>query len=194
MLKSGRDSRSAGLSCPDRSIGGRAKRGKIALGRRRFAAWPLDARAAAIGDFSNPIFQFDYTLMVPAASSIAKVADRPSSPEHACWTIAMKSRSAAVLCYPGERRYWAVKRREFITLLGGAAAAWPLAAGAQQPMKLRTIGLLGATTAPAQKKWTDAFVGRLRELDWIEGRSIAIEYRWAEERTERVSDVLGCAS
>ena len=86
-----------------------------------------------------------------------------------------------------------MKRREFITLLGGAAAAWPLAAGAQQPMKLRTIGLLGATTAPAQKKWTDAFVRRLREPDWIEGRSIAIEYRWAEGRTERVSDVLGCA-
>ena len=86
-----------------------------------------------------------------------------------------------------------IRRREFFTLLGGAAAAWPLAAGAQQPMKLRTIGLLGATTAPAQKKWTDAFVRRLRELDWIEGRSIAIEYRWAEGRTERVSDVLGCA-
>ena len=52
--------------------------------------------------------------------------------------------------------------------------------------------ILGATTAPAQKKWTDAFVRRLRELDWIEGRSIAIEYRWAEGRTDRVSDVLGC--
>ena len=66
-------------------------------------------------------------------------------------------------------------------------------AGAQQPMKLRTIGFLGATTAPAQKKWTDAFVQRLHELDWIEGRSIAIEYRWAEGRTDRVCDVLGCA-
>ena len=108
---------------------------------------------------------------------------------------AMKSRSAAVLCYPlsGAReilgsetpRVHHAARRH-----GGGVAAW---AGAQQPMKLRTIGFLGATTAPAQKEWTDAFVRRLRELDWIEGRSIAIEYRWAEGRTERVSDVLGCA-
>jgi ABC-type uncharacterized transport system substrate-binding protein len=83
-----------------------------------------------------------------------------------------------------------VKRREFITLLGGAAAAWPLAAQAQQPVKLPTLGFLGATTPSAQKKWTDAFVQRLRELGWIEGRTVAIEYRWAEGRTERAPEIF----
>jgi putative ABC transport system substrate-binding protein len=83
-----------------------------------------------------------------------------------------------------------MKRREFITLLGGAVAAWPFAARAQQPVKLPTVGFLGATTPSAQKKWTDAFVQRLRELDWIEGRSIAIEYRWAEGRTDRAAETF----
>jgi putative ABC transport system substrate-binding protein len=81
-----------------------------------------------------------------------------------------------------------VKRREFITLLGGSAA-WPLTAGAQQPGKLPTIGFLGANTASAQRDWTDAFVQRLRELGWIEGRTVAIEYRWAEGRTERFAEI-----
>ena len=61
-----------------------------------------------------------------------------------------------------------MKRREFITLIGGAAAAWPLAARAQQPGKLPTIGFLGANTASTQRTSTDAFVQRLRELGWIE--------------------------
>ena len=64
-----------------------------------------------------------------------------------------------------------MNRREFITLLGGAAAAWPLAARAQQPGKLPTIGFLGTTTASAWSPWTAAFVQRLRELGWIEGRN-----------------------
>jgi putative ABC transport system substrate-binding protein len=84
-----------------------------------------------------------------------------------------------------------MRRREFITLLGGGAAvAWPVAARTQQPVKLPIVGFLGATTPSAQKKWTDAFVQRLRELDWIEGRSIAIEYRWAEGRTERAAEIF----
>src|SRR3954452_19347610 len=85
-----------------------------------------------------------------------------------------------------------MKRREFITLVFGAAAA-SLSVGAQaqqQPAKLRTIGFLGATTPSAQQKWTDAFVQRLRELDWIEGRSIAIDYRWAEGRTDRAAETF----
>jgi putative ABC transport system substrate-binding protein len=77
-----------------------------------------------------------------------------------------------------------VKRRAFSALLG-TAAAWPLAARAQQAGKLPTIGLLNATTPAAQSQLTAAFVQRLRELGWIEGRTVAIEYRWAEGRSER---------
>jgi ABC-type uncharacterized transport system substrate-binding protein len=82
-----------------------------------------------------------------------------------------------------------MKRRDFITLLGGAAAAWPLAARAQQPAKLPTIGFLGAGTLSAWSLWIAAFVQRLRELGWIEGRTIAIEYRWAEGRNERMAEI-----
>ena len=82
-----------------------------------------------------------------------------------------------------------IGRREFITLVGGAAAAWPLAARAQQPAKLPTIGFLGATTPSAQSQWTAAFLERLRGLGWIEGRNVAIEYRWMEGRNERVAEI-----
>jgi putative tryptophan/tyrosine transport system substrate-binding protein len=83
----------------------------------------------------------------------------------------------------------AVKRREFITLLGGAAAAWPVAARAQQPGKLPTIGYLGGGGSINQRTWVDAFVQRLRELGWIEGRTVAIEYRWAGGRSERAAEI-----
>jgi putative tryptophan/tyrosine transport system substrate-binding protein len=82
-----------------------------------------------------------------------------------------------------------MRRREFITLLGGATVVWPLAARAQQSGKLPTIGFLGATAPTAQMQWTAAFVQRLRELGWIEGRNVAIEYRWAEGRAERFTDI-----
>ena len=78
----------------------------------------------------------------------------------------------------------AMKRRDFITLIGGAMT-WPLAARAQQPGKLPTIGFLGASTPSAWSRWSAAFVQRLRELGWIEGRTVAIEYRWADGRNER---------
>jgi putative ABC transport system substrate-binding protein len=82
-----------------------------------------------------------------------------------------------------------LRRREFIALLGGAAAAWPLAARAQQPgNKLPTIGFLGSTTPAAQSQLTAAFLQRLRELGWIDGRNVAIEYRWAEGRSERFAE------
>jgi hypothetical protein len=80
-----------------------------------------------------------------------------------------------------------MKRREFIGLLGGAAA-WPLAGRAQQPAKLATIGLLGGGSAAQQSKWTAAFLQRLQELGWIEGRNIAIEYRWTEGSNERAAE------
>ena len=81
------------------------------------------------------------------------------------------------------------KRRDFITLLGGAAAACPLAARAQQPAKLPTIGFLSTTTPAGSRQWIPAFVHRLRELGWIEGRTVAIEYRWAEGRAERYAEI-----
>jgi putative ABC transport system substrate-binding protein len=80
-----------------------------------------------------------------------------------------------------------MKRREFITLLGGAAVAWPLAARAQG--KLPTIGFLGSTTPSVGDRWFAAFVQRLRELGWIEGRTVAIEVRWAEGRAERFAEI-----
>src|SRR5215469_16557292 len=81
-----------------------------------------------------------------------------------------------------------IRRRTFITLLGGAAA-WPLAAHAQQPGKLPTIGFLGPTTLSSQAQHVAAFVQRLRELGWIEGRTIAIEVRWAEGRSDRFAEI-----
>ena len=74
-------------------------------------------------------------------------------------------------------------------LLGGTAAAWPLAARAQQARKLPTIGFLGATTRTAASQWVAAFAQRLRELGWIEGRTVVILYSCAEGRTERLAEI-----
>ena len=83
-----------------------------------------------------------------------------------------------------------MRRREFMALLGGAATTWPLAVRAQQAGKLPIIGFLGANTPSVQSRWTAAFVQRLRELGWIEGRNVAIEYRWAETRFERSPEII----
>jgi putative ABC transport system substrate-binding protein len=81
-----------------------------------------------------------------------------------------------------------MRRREFITLIGGAAATLPLAARAQDAANRPIIGFLGADAA-GWRPWTDAFVTRLRELGWIGGSTIAIEYRWSEGRPERVAEI-----
>ena len=80
-----------------------------------------------------------------------------------------------------------MRRREFITLLG-AATAWPRRTRAQQAGKLPTIGFLGADAA-AFAPWTAAFVARLGELGWIEGKTVAIEYRWSQGRSERYAEI-----
>jgi putative tryptophan/tyrosine transport system substrate-binding protein len=81
-----------------------------------------------------------------------------------------------------------MKRREFITMLGGGAVVWPLAARAQQA-KVPTIGFLGAGTASVWSQWVAAFVQRLQELGWIPSRNVSIEYRWAEGRSERFTEI-----
>jgi len=82
-----------------------------------------------------------------------------------------------------------MRRREFLTLMGGAALAWPLAVRAQRTDKLPTIGFFGPTTASVENQWLAAFVQRLRELGWMEGRNVAIEVRWAEGRSERFTEI-----
>jgi putative ABC transport system substrate-binding protein len=82
-----------------------------------------------------------------------------------------------------------MRRREFITLFGGAAVAWPLAARAQPAGKLPTIGFLGATSLSIWGLYVAAFEQRLRELGWIEGRTVTIAYRWAEGHSERYSEI-----
>jgi len=80
-----------------------------------------------------------------------------------------------------------MRRREFLALVGGAAAIRPLAARAQA--RLPTIGFFGTTAPATWTPWTAAFVQRLRELGWVEGRSVAIEWRWAEGRSERFAEI-----
>jgi len=81
-----------------------------------------------------------------------------------------------------------MNRRELIARVAGGLAAWPLAARAQQP-KRPVIGVLGTATPATWAPWTAAFVQRLRELDWIDGRNVTIELRWAEGRRERFAEI-----
>src|SRR5215470_3020630 len=82
-----------------------------------------------------------------------------------------------------------MKRREFIALLG-SAVAWPPAASAQQTPRLPTIGSPSPMTASVESQRAAAFVQRLRELGWIEGRTVAVKVRWAEGRSERAAEIV----
>src|SRR5215831_7459352 len=82
-----------------------------------------------------------------------------------------------------------MRRRDFLQRVGGVAAGWPLGARAQQAAKLPTIGFLGPLTQSAMISWTSAFVQRLHELGWIEGRTVAIEYRWADGRGDHLANI-----
>ena len=82
-----------------------------------------------------------------------------------------------------------MRRRKFIILVGSAAVGLPLAARAQPAGKLPIIGYLGQNTQSTQSQWVAAFERRLRELGWIDGRNVAIEYRWAEGRRERYAEI-----
>ena len=81
-----------------------------------------------------------------------------------------------------------IRRPQFITLLGGAAVALPFAARAELAGKVPTIGFIG-TSASGFISWSAAFAERLQKLGWIEGRTVAIEYRWSEGRPERVAEI-----
>ena len=82
-----------------------------------------------------------------------------------------------------------MRRRGFICLIGAAATVWPLAVRAQQLVKQRTIGFLGSSTPSAMSQWVAAFVQRLRDLGWIDGGTVTIEYRWAEGRSSRAAEI-----
>jgi len=82
-----------------------------------------------------------------------------------------------------------MRRRDFVTFLGGAAASWPLVARAQQPAKLPTIGFLGSGTPSTQSNRVAAFAQQLHDLGWVEGRNLVIEYRWAEARRGRADEI-----
>jgi putative ABC transport system substrate-binding protein len=81
-------------------------------------------------------------------------------------------------------------RREFISLLGGVATSWPLAAHAQQPSKMARIGFLGSATAVGSAKTVEALRAGLRDFGYVEGTNIGIEFRWAEGKYDRLSDLV----
>jgi putative tryptophan/tyrosine transport system substrate-binding protein len=81
-----------------------------------------------------------------------------------------------------------MQRRDFIKVIDGSAVAWPFAARAQSA-KMPTVGFLGPLSRSTQSEWTAAFVQRVREHGWIEGRTVVIEYRWAAGRSERFAEI-----
>jgi len=82
-----------------------------------------------------------------------------------------------------------LQRREFLSLLGGAAASWPLAARAQSPRKVPRIGVLLPGTAASFALRTKALLEGLRDLGYVEGQTIAIEWRWGQDRVEGLPEL-----
>src|SRR5262249_60848424 len=82
-----------------------------------------------------------------------------------------------------------MRRRDFVTLLGGAVAAYPLTARAQQSSTMRRIGFLGSLSEQTQLQWTTAFLKGLRDHGWIEGTTISIDYRWAEGGSDGLAEL-----
>jgi putative tryptophan/tyrosine transport system substrate-binding protein len=83
-----------------------------------------------------------------------------------------------------------MKRRDFIALLGGATAAWPLAAGAQTSPKIARVGYIAGSNVTSTEHMVGAFRQRLRELGYVEGQTIALEIRWAEGRSDRMPELV----
>ena len=82
-----------------------------------------------------------------------------------------------------------MRRREFLGVLGGAVATWPLASRAQHAGRPPTIGILGVSTSSNWSQWLAALTQRLRELGWKDGSTVAIQYRWAEGRSELFAQI-----
>jgi putative ABC transport system substrate-binding protein len=83
-----------------------------------------------------------------------------------------------------------MRRRDFISLVGGSTVAWPLAARAQQPTKMPVIGFLSVSFAGDQLHWLAAFRKGLNETGYVEGHNVSIEYRWAEGQYNRLPELL----
>ena len=83
-----------------------------------------------------------------------------------------------------------MKRRDFITPLGGAAAAWPLVGRAQQTAKIPRIGLLSPFTPADTAPWHRAFLRGLSDLGWVDGKNIAVEYRYSDGRNDRLQGLI----
>src|SRR5262249_42169575 len=118
-----------------------------------------------------------------------RAADQIRSRRERAYGRSPRHYPAADAARPRRRGDRMIQRRDFIALLGGAAAVWPLAARAQQAGRLPTIGVLGTSTPSGWREWTAAFVRRLNELGWTEGRTVAIEMRWAHGRSESFAEI-----